>query len=136
MLPFFRWWFRYIDDLLIINGAPPKIFLNPNMSQHQDSPYWIHSLHILSMTPEVVEWSKDLVSRIPFGSKVHYLSFTLTITDRTQPMGYGLFRYVKRKTLPFPTSQYVRYASNRPVSFVCGIVKSQMLPFLYVNSSL
>jgi hypothetical protein len=134
VLPKFRYWFRYIDDLLLVNGLHPRWFFNPRMPQTADSPYWIYPLHILVMSPEVVEWSKDPIGR-SIGTKVHFLNFTIAVHAPGTPGGYTLHRFVKRKTLPFPTVLYLQCASNRPVSAVYGVAKSQLLPFMYVNST-
>ena len=134
LLHFFAHWFRYIDDLHWVNGAPYQLFMNPSAACTDDNPYWIYPLHILNIKPEVLDWLHSATGEWKPGIKCNYLNFTLTVLDH-ETGSFSLTRYVKRRELPFPTTQYLLFHSNRPVRLVYGVVSSQLVPILYVHST-
>ena len=126
--------------MFIGNNLNLSRFFDKNQPRTENNPFWIYPLHILELKPELVCSTADATGyndHDPLsGACINYLSFTLTLDDPgTLFSTYTLRRYVKRRTLPFPTMQYVFYNSNRPVSSVMGIATSQLLPILYVHSS-
>lgn len=131
ILDWFAWWFRYIDDVLLVNCPMWAWFFEKGTVCDERSPYWIYPLGVVDISPEVVQWGVDKGTGMRVGFQVHYLNFTLTVASGG---GLHVCRYVKRKSLPFPVVSFVRFDSNRPVRMFYGVLLSQVMPYIYVNS--
>jgi hypothetical protein len=53
LLPLFSRWFRYIDDLRVINNPIILKFLDPQQSRDPNNPFWIYPLHLLEVKSTV-----------------------------------------------------------------------------------
>jgi hypothetical protein len=55
--------------------------------------------------------------------------------NELQPNLYGLWKFDKRRSLPFTYMQYIRFSSNRAMYQLYNIAVSQVVPILYISNS-
>ena len=60
------------------------------------------------------------------------MNVTLQISESST---YSIRKYDKRRDLPFPYTQFLKFRSNRPVKQSYNVIISQVLPILYVSNS-
>lgn len=131
LLSKFQHAFRYIDDICWLNVTTPQQFLCPKQPQTPDNPYWIYPLHILEIKTEVQKFAPDDPTR---GISAHFMNAQVDINMDTSGQ-YKLSKYDKRRALPFLYTQFIKFASNRPVRQSYNIVISQVLPILYISNT-
>lgn len=130
----FQFAFRYIDDLCWINNGVPEEFLDPQQPRRQDNPFWIYPLNVLEIKCEVSEFALDNSKR---GVHAHFMNLDIQINWKSGDSGsYELCKYDKRRQLPFAYTQYIKFASNRPVNQSYGIAISQTVPIIYLSSTM
>ena len=96
----FRFAFRYIDDLCLVNTSTPRLFLSPTQDRTEHNPYWIYPLGILEIKEETTSFSESShTKRIA----ANFINIQITINE-TDPGRYLLYKYDKRRKLPF---QYI-----------------------------
>lgn len=131
LMKHFKYAFRYIDDLCILNGGDIIQFLNPNSKRIDENPFWIYPLDIVEIKIEVDRFSTEFPQR---GTSAHFMNMQISILNEKD----GLFRthkFDKRRSLPFPYAQYLQFRSNRSISQSYKIVQSQAFPILYLSNN-
>lgn len=131
LLQLFKFSYRYIDNLCILNNPSIALFLDPTTPRSPSNPFWIYPLDVVSLQPEIDSF---LPHQLSYGLSGHFLNVSLNILDHSLGI-FETFKFDKRRLLPFPFQQYIQYASNRPVSSSYNIVISQVVPILYMSSS-
>jgi hypothetical protein len=127
----FKYSFRYIDDLCILNGGDITHFLDPNSKRVPSNPFWIYPLDIVEIKIEVDRFSTQFPLR---GTSAHFMNMQITIFNEKD----GLFRthkFDKRRNLPFQYAQFLQFRSNRSVSQSYNIIQSQTFPILYLSNN-
>jgi hypothetical protein len=121
--------FRYIDDICWLNVGNPQDFLSPLQPRTDTNPFWIYPLHILQIKPEVTAYD----TRNPLrGISANFMNITLEINESSE---YMIRKHDKRRALPFPYTQFLKFRSNRPIKQSYNVIISQVLPILYVSNS-
>jgi uncharacterized protein YuzB (UPF0349 family) len=118
--------FRYIDDLCWINTQNPMEFLSPTQN-----PFWVYPLDVLEIKCEVSKYDELLLTR---GIQARFMNLELTVIEPDVGK-VAMCKYDKRRTLPFKYTQYIMFASNRPIKQSYSIAVSQTVPILYLSSS-
>ena len=121
--------FRYIDDICWLNVGNPQEFLSPSQPRLDSNPYWIYPLHILRIKPEVTAFDTHNSLR---GISANFMNITLEVNESS---GYSIRKHDKRRMLPFPYTQFLKFRSNRPIRQSYNVILSQVLPILYVSNS-
>lgn len=127
----FRYSFRYIDDLCVLNNGDIAQFLNPNAERVPSNPYWIYPLGIVEIKSEIDRFSTIFPQR---GTSAHFMNIQISIINEVE----GVFRthkFDKRRNLPFQYSQFLQFKSNRSVSQSYNIIQSQAFPILYLSNN-
>lgn len=107
-------------------------FLCPKQPRTPENPYWIYPLDILEIKTETVQgYANDDPTR---GISAHFMNAQVDIKMDNSGQ-YFLSKYDKRRALPFPYTQFIKFASNRPVKQSYNIVISQVLPILYISNT-
>lgn len=131
LLAKFQYAFRYIDDICWLNVTNPYDFLCPKQPRTPENPFWIYPLDILEIKPEVHKYDEHHPTR---GISAHFMNAQIDI-DPTATGQYVLRKYDKRRALPFPYTQFIKFASNRPVKQAYNVIISQILPILYISNN-
>lgn len=127
----FRYAFRYIDDLCIMNNGDVLQFLNPNADRVATNPFWIYPLGIVEIKQEIDRFSARFPQR---GTSAHFMNMQISVINEID----GTFRthkFDKRRNLPFQYSQFLQFRSNRSVSQSYNIIQSQAFSVLYLSSN-
>lgn len=127
----FRYSFRYIDDLCVLNNGDIAQFLDPNSERIPSNPYWIYPLGIVEIKSEIDRFSTIFPQR---GTSAHFMNIQISIINEVE----GVFRthkFDKRRNLPFQYSQFLEFKSNRSVSQSYNIIQSQAFPILYLSNN-
>jgi len=128
----FKHAYRYIDDLCLINNGMVGQFLSAEQPRILDNPFWIYSLQVLEIKTEITRYADSDPTR---GISAHFMNLDIAITNLDpSPMNFQLYKYDKRRDLPFSYAQYIVFRSNRPVRQSYGIVISQTMPMLHLSS--
>lgn len=131
LLSKFQHAFRYIDDICWLNVTTPMTFLCPSQPRTPNNPFWIYPLDILEIKTEVQRYADNDPSR---GISAHFMNAQVVIKSDNSGQ-YMLSKYDKRRALPFPYTQFIKFASNRPIKQSYNIVISQVLPILYISNT-
>lgn len=127
----FRYSFRYIDDLCILNNGDVLQFLDPNAERVASNPFWIYPLGIVQIKSEIDRFSAMFPQR---GTSAHFMNMQISVINEVN----GEFRthkFDKRRNLPFKYSQFLQFRSNRSVSQSYNIIQSQAFSILYLSSN-
>ena len=125
----FRYVFRYIDDICWLNVGNPMDFLSPTQPRTDTNPFWIYPLNILKIKSEVFAY--DIRNPVR-GIAANFMNVSLEIVGSSV---YSIRKHDKRRTLPFPYTQFLKFRSNRPVKQSYNVIISQILPILYISNS-
>ena len=132
LLQRFQYAYRYIDDLCWLNTVNPMEFLSPQQERLPTNPYWIYPLHVLEIKCEVVKYSELNPMK---GILANFMNLEIRVSEK-DPKAYSIRKFDKRRSLPFPYTQYIKFHSNRPIKQSYSIAVSQTVPILYVSSSI
>lgn len=127
----FRYSYRYIDDLCILNNGDMQQFLDPNSKRDSSNPFWIYPLDIVEIKSEIDKFSATFPLR---GTSAHFMNMQISIVNEVD----GVFRthkFDKRRNLPFRYSQFLQFKSNRSVSQSYNIIQSQAFTILYLSNN-
>lgn len=127
----FKFAFQYIDDLCFINSSNPREFLSIEQTRSSDNPFWIYPLGVLEIKEETSKFSHNNPTR---GIHMHFMNLEVSV-DESAPQLYTFRNYDKRRALPFPYTQYIKFKSNRNVRQAYNIAISQVLPILYISNT-
>lgn len=127
----FRYSFRYIDDLCILNNGEVLQFLDPNAERIASNPFWIYPLGIVEIKSEIDKFSTKFPQR---GTSAHFMNMQISVINEVDGL-YRTQKFDKRRSLPFKYSQYLQFRSNRSISQSYNIVQSQAFPILYLSSN-
>lgn len=127
----FKHAYRYIDDLCWVNVERPLEFLSPNQNRDPGNPYWIYPLQVLEIKCEVAQFAQNDPLR---GIRAHFMNLEVILDDNLKG-GYTTCKFDKRRLLPFGYTQYIQFASNRPIKQAYSIAVSQTVPILYLSST-
>jgi hypothetical protein len=123
--------YRYIDDVCLLNVHNPRDFLSPTQPRTEDNPFWIYPLNVLDIKEETSAFSAMTPGK---GIATHFMNLHIQINE-LQPSLFGLRKFDKRRSLPFTYTQYIKFKSNRAVHQAYNIAVSQLVPILYISSS-
>jgi hypothetical protein len=123
--------FRYIDDLCLLNVSNPHDFLSAKQPRSHDNPYWIYPLNVLEIKEETASFDPNNPCK---GIQAHFMNMEITVNDN-DPNLFSLRKFDKRRALPFQYTQYIKFKSNRCVRQAYNIAISQVLPILYITTS-
>ena len=93
----FRYAYRYIDDLYILNNGDVLQFLDPNSERVASNPFWIYPLGIVEIKQEIDKFSTRFPQR---GTSAHFMNMQISVINEID----GTFRthkFDKRRNLPF-----------------------------------
>jgi hypothetical protein len=127
----FKYAFRYIDDLCILNNGEVLQFMDPNSVRVASNPFWIYPLGIVEIKSEIDRFSATYPQR---GTSAHFMNMQISIINEAD----GEFRthkFDKRRNLPFQYSQFLQFRSNRSISQSYNIIQSQAFPILYLSNN-
>jgi hypothetical protein len=127
----FKYSFRYIDDLCILNNGDILQFMDPNSERIASNPFWIYPLGIVEIKSEIDKFSMVFPQR---GTSAHFMNMQISVINES--MGeFRTHKFDKRRSLPFQYSQFLQFKSNRSVSQSYNIIQSQAFPILYLSSN-
>lgn len=72
----FRYSFRYIDDLCILNNGDVLQFLDPNSERVASNPFWIYPLGIVEIKSEIDRFSTMFPQR---GTNAHFMNMQISV---------------------------------------------------------
>jgi len=114
-----------------LNVGHPLKFLDLQQPLSTDNPYWIYPLHILEIKHEINAYAPDNLNR---GVAAHFLNLHISINSIQR--SYSTYKFDKRRSLPFKYTQFIKFSSNRPVKQSYNTIIFQVLPILYISTSI
>jgi hypothetical protein len=123
--------YRYIDDVCLLNVHNPRDFLSPAQSRTDVNPFCFYPLNVLDIKEETSAFSAMTPGK---GIAAHFMNLHFQINE-LQPNLFGLRKFDKRRSLPFTYTQYIKFKFNRAVHQAYNIAVSQVVPILYISSS-
>lgn len=111
LLQLFKSFYRYIDNLCILNKLCISQFLDPAAPRVHINPFWIYPLHIVSLQPKI---DSHIPCQPSCGLSGHFLNVSLTILDHS----HGIFetsKFDRHWLLLFTFQQYIQYYSSNIV---------------------
>ena len=103
----FKHAYRYIDDLWWVNIGSLQEFLTPEQSRVPENPYWIYPLEVLEIKCEIKKFDPNQPFR---GIHAHFMNLDIQLLQPEQALSeYTLYKYDKRRELPFSYTQYIMF---------------------------
>jgi hypothetical protein len=106
----FKYAARYMDDICWINVGDPNFFLDPHNHRMDDNPFKVYPLNIVQIKPQVIKYDANFLSK---NIKANFMNLHIHINQNNNLV--RLWKYDKRRELPFYYDQFMKFHSNRPI---------------------